>query len=173
MTTPERRLVPTETGRPQLLNIYLNDHLAAAAGVLALARRTAGAHRGTAGARGLTDLVAQLAEDHRTLVTIMAGLDVPRTRYKEPLALIAERLGRVKPNGSLLRRSPLSSVVELEALILGVTANRSVWRALQQLSASRARPDPDQLEGLIARAESQLAVLDGLRDVAVREALTS
>jgi hypothetical protein len=173
LTTPERRLIPAQTGRAQLLNIYLNDHLAAAVGVLALARRSAGAHHGTAGASELAELVSQLAEDRQTLLTIMARLNVPRTRYKEPLALAAERLGRVKPNGSLFHRSPLSSVVELEALTLGVLANRSVWRALQQLSASHAGLDTDQLEHLIGRADSQLAVLDGLRDAAVREALRS
>jgi hypothetical protein len=36
LTTPEQRLVPTATGRPELLNVYLNDHLAAAVGVVAL-----------------------------------------------------------------------------------------------------------------------------------------
>jgi hypothetical protein len=173
LTTPERRVVPGETGRPELLNVYLNDHLAAAAGVLALARRAAGAHQNTAGARDLTELVAQLADDRQTLIRIMAGLRVPRARYKEPLALVAERLGRFKPNGSLLHRSPLSSVVEFEALILGVVANRSVWRALQQLSANRAELDADLLDKLLDRADSQLAVLEQLREAAVREALTA
>ncbi len=173
MTTPEQRLVPTATGRPELLNVYLNDHLAAAAGVVALARRAAEAHRGTAGARDLAELVAQLVEDRRTLIAIMAQLDVPRTRYKEPLAVLAERLGRIKPNGSVFHRSPLSSVVEVEALVLGVTANRSGWRTLQQLSATRPGLDPDQLDELIGRAEHQLAVLARLTEVAVREALTA
>jgi hypothetical protein len=172
LTTPERRVIPTGTGRPALLSVYLNDHLATATGVLALARRAAGSHRSTAGASDLGNLVGQLAEDRRTLIEIMARLDVPRTRYKEPLALAAERLGRWKPNGSLLRRSPLSSVVELEALTLGVTANRSTWRTLGQLIATRAALDPDELDTLVSRADSQLAVLEQLREVAVREALT-
>jgi hypothetical protein len=171
--TTERRLVPSETGRPALLSIYLNDHLATAAGVLALARRAVGAHRGTAGAPDLGTLVAELAEDRRTLISIMARLDVPRTRYKEPLALAAERLGRLKPNGSLLRRSPLSSVVEVEALTLGVTANRSTWRTLKQLAATRPALDQDELDELISRANTQLAVLEQLREVAVREGLTA
>jgi hypothetical protein len=172
LTTPER-VVPGEKGRPELLKVYLDDHLAAAAGVLALARRTAGAHRGTAGASDLENLVAHLAEDRRTLIAIMARLEIPRTRYKEPLALAAERLGRLKPNGSLLHRSPLSSVVELEALTLGVTANRGVWRALRQLSTSRPLLDRDQLDGLIGRADATLAVLERLHEAAVREALTA
>jgi hypothetical protein len=172
VTTPER-VVPAERGRPELLSVYLDDHVAAAAGVLALARRAIGAHRGTAAAPDLQKLVAHLAEDRRTLIAIMGRLDVSRTRYKEPLALAAERLGRLKPNGSLLHRSPLSSVVELEALALGVTANRAVWRTLRQLSTTRPRLDRDQLDGLIARADSDLAVLEGLHEAAVREALTA
>jgi hypothetical protein len=171
LTTPER-VVPGDGGRPELLNVYLQDHLAAAAGLLALARRTAGAHRGTAAASDLEQLVGHLAQDRQTLSAIMARLDVPRTRYKEPLALAAERLGRLKPNGSLLHRSPLSSIVELEALALGVTANRRVWRTLRQLSTARPLLDPHELDELIGRADSNIAVLERLHEAAVRDALT-
>jgi hypothetical protein len=172
VTTPER-VVPAEGGRPELLSVYLDDHVAAAAGVLALARRAAGAHRGTAAASDLEKLVAHLAEDRQALIAVMGDLNMSRTRYKEPLALAAERLGRLKPNGSLLRRSPLSSVVELEALTLGVTANRGVWRTLHQLSSTRPRLDRDQLDGLTARADSDIAALERLHEAAVREALTA
>jgi hypothetical protein len=172
LTTPER-VVPGAGGRPELLTVYLDDHLAAAAGALALARRAAGAHRGTAAASDLENLAAHLAQDRQTLIAIMARLHIRRTRYKEPLALAAERLGRLKPNGSLLHRSPLSSVVELEALTLGVTANRGVWRTLRQLSTARPLLDRDQFDGLIGRADSDLAVLERLHEAAVQDALTT
>lgn len=168
MTTD--RLVPVPA-RPELLRVYLNDHLAGAAGGVALARRLAHAHRDTAAGAELADLAQQVAQDRTALVEIMASVGVTRELIKQPLALVAERLGRFKLNGTLLSRSPLSSVVELEAMALGVTGKAAVWRTLRELCGSEPRLDGARIEQLISRADQQLATLERLRVRAVREAL--
>lgn len=168
MTTD--RLVPVPA-RPELLRIYLNDHLAGATAGVALVRRVAGAHRTTAAGPELAELASQVAQDRTALVEIMAALGISPDLVKPPLALLAERLGRLKPNGSLLARSPLSSVLELEAMALGVTGKRAGWRALHELCGSEPRLEPARIEELISRAERQAATLERLRTRAVREAL--
>jgi hypothetical protein len=165
------RVVHAGESRPHLLRIYLNDHLAGSAGGSALAHRLANSHKGTAAARELAALARAIDEDRDALIEIMGQLGIPRTYYKEPLAVIAERLGRFKLNGSLLHRSPLSSVVELEAMALGVTGKRSGWRSLRELAGSEPRLDGARLDTLIQRADDQLAVLEELRVRAVAEAM--
>ncbi len=51
----------------------------------------------------------------------MEKLQVKRDHLKVLAGWVAEKLGRLKPNGQLLGYSPLSRLVELEALALGIT----------------------------------------------------
>ena len=50
----------------------------------------------------------------------MAALGLPVRRYKSYAAWVAEKTARLKLNGSLWSRSPLSGVAELEILRLDV-----------------------------------------------------
>jgi hypothetical protein len=159
--------------RPHLLGIYLNDHLAGSAGGAALARRLLDAHKGTPAEGDLTEFVRQVNADRDALIEIMSQLGLPRTYYKETLATVAERVGRLKLNGGLLRRSPLSSVVEFEGMALGVTGKRSAWRSLRLLAETEPRLDKDRLDALISAADEQLAILERLRVQAVQEALAA
>jgi hypothetical protein len=167
------RVVHAQESRPYLLRIYLNDHLAGAAGGTGLVHRLAGSHKGTAAERELAELARNVDEDREALLQIMSQLGIPRTYYKESLAAVAERIGRLKLNGSVLRRSPLSSVVELEAMALGVTGKRAGWRSLRELAESEPRLDKRRLNTLITRADAQLELLERLRVQAVAEALAA
>jgi hypothetical protein len=152
-----------------LLAIYLNDHLAAAAGSVALIRRVAGARTGQT-AVATRQLAQQMAEDRDSLASIAQRLGVRRTFYKEPLALVAERLGRLKPNGALIRRSPLSDVVEYEALALAIAAKRAAWRTLRELAATRPELDSSELDALISRADDQASQVERFHGDAIRQA---
>lgn len=156
-----------------LLGIYLNDHLTGAVGGVALARRAAGSHRGTPAGDELARLAHEIEEDQDALLEIMRALGIRRTRYKEPFALVAERLGRLKLNGSLLQRSPLSSVVELEGMKLGVAGKLSGWLMLRRLAGLDAALDAAKLDELITRAERQHDALEQLRSSIGVAALTT
>ena len=82
----------------------------------------------------------------------MEHLGVGENRVKVPIAWAAEKLGRLKPNGQLTGYSPLSRLVELEGLALGVTGKLALWRSL---AATRSDLGSFGLETLIERAESQ------------------
>jgi uncharacterized membrane protein/carbon monoxide dehydrogenase subunit G len=137
------------------LAIYLNDHLAGAMAGVALAKRLARTHP------ALRGLAADVEEDQRELVAIMRTLEVDTQWYKPIVGRLGEKLGRLKLNGRLLRRAPLSDVLELEAMALGITGKRAIWRALQTLEDPRL--DAAALDRLEERAEAQFDVVENLR----------
>lgn len=147
----------------ELLDIYLNDHLAGATGGAELARRVAAARRGEEAGEVLLRFAADVKADRAALLGIMAALDVPVRAYKVYAAWIGEKAGRLKLNGRLLSRSPLSSLEELEIMRLGVEGKAAGWRTLQLVADTDPRLDRARLTELIGRAESQLELLEGLR----------
>jgi hypothetical protein len=150
------------------LGIYLNDHLAGATGGAELARRVAAARRGDAAGDALLRFAADVAADRAALLDMMAALDLPVRAYKVYAGWIGEKAGRLKLNGRLLGRSPLSSLEELEMMRLGVEGKAAGWRTLQVVADTDSRLDRARLLELIARAKSQLELLEDLRVRAVR-----
>ena len=104
-----------------LLAIYLNDHLAAATAGVELVRRAASSHDGERGDE-LARLADEIAEDRESLRDIMKRLDVSESTVKKSAGWAGEKVGRLKPNDHLVSRSPLSDVLELEALRAGTAA---------------------------------------------------
>ncbi len=154
-----------------LLAIYLNDHLAAATGARELVRRAAGANRGSSYEAFIERLAAEIEEDRQSLLAIMRALEVGTDRLKVAGGWSAEKLGRLKLNGRLRGYSPLSRVVELEMLALGVTGKLALWRGLERLQSDQVALAEFDLPLLIRRAESQLDGLETQRLRAVGEAL--
>ena len=143
------------------LKIYLNDHLAGATAAVALVDRMIEAEAG--GERGpfLTRLKGEIAEDRETLEAVMAANGVSVQRPKLVVAWLAEKPGRLKFNGHLLRRSPLTPFVELEALAAGASGKELLWRTLRARAADEAAAA--RFDELIARAERQRAAIDEQR----------
>ncbi len=73
------------------------------------------------------------------------------------------REGRLKLNGYLLTRSPLSSLEELELLRLGVEGKAAGWRTLRTLADRDRRLDSARLDELISAARRQAGLLEDLR----------
>src|SRR3954452_9927861 len=119
------------------LATYLNDHLAGATTGRELAKRALSNNRGTEFEATLEWLVEQIVEDRESLLGIMRAVGAPEDHLKKLAAFAVERVGRLKPNNSLLSYSPLSRVVELEGLVLGLTGKLAGWRSLQQLDDPR------------------------------------
>jgi hypothetical protein len=120
------------------VGIYLNNHLAGSTVGRELSKRIAGENRGTPLGDFMKKLHLEIVEDRQTLLDVMKALDVGEDRVKEVGALIGERFGRLLPNGHLFSYSPMSRVVELEGLSLGVDGKAGLWRALQELDDPRA-----------------------------------
>jgi len=137
-----------------LLAIYLNDHLAAATAGVELARRAASSHEGERGAE-LTRLADEISEDREALRDIMKRLDVAESTVKKVAGWAGEKVGRLKPNDHLLSRSPLSDVLELEALRAGTAARIAGFQVLRAVAVDDSRITKEELETLMQRADDQ------------------
>ena len=148
------------------LSIYLRDHHAAGVAGTRLARRIA---RTPGKTDDLRRGASEIEQDLIELEAIMRRLDVQPDVIKDALARIGERLGRLKPNGRLRERSPLSDLLELETLLVGITGKRALWLSLR---AGTSVPRED-LDRLIERANSQKTIVEDARLDAVGRAFSS
>jgi hypothetical protein len=144
----------------RLIAIYLNDHLAGSTGGLELARRALGANRGTAFEAPLERLATEIEEDRDALLDVMTRLEVARDPVKVWAGWLAEKWGRLKLNGRITGYSPLSRVLELELLALGVEGKRGLWRTLVRVADGDARLEGVDLDELARRAERQRRLLE-------------
>jgi hypothetical protein len=145
------------------LGIYLNDHLALGVAGRELVRRAARQNEGTELGGFLGRLAGEVAKDLETLRAIVERLEIPVSRVKGPLALVAERVGRLKPNGQLRGYSPLSRYIELESLALGIEGKALLWANLRDLAGVGDRLEGIDLDALIERARRQRDELEGHR----------
>jgi hypothetical protein len=158
--SPDRRLA-----------LYLNDHLAGAKVGVELARRLRASNEDDPEVGPeLAALCAEIEADRETLKAIMERLDVSRGRLKPALALVGERLGRLKPNGQSRGYSPLSRLDELEMLQVGIAGKRRLWLALAHTRAEQL--EGFDLEALAERATAQLRRAEPLHLGAAARALS-
>jgi hypothetical protein len=157
----------------KLLGIYLNDHLAGSTVGLELSRRSLGSNKGSEYGDVLERVSKEIEEDRETLQRLMKDLGVRRDHPKVTVAWVAEKFGRLKPNGRLLTYSPLSRLIELESLSLGITGKVSLWEALREVADEDARLDAEELARLAERAERQRKEVWQLRQRAAREAFAA
>lgn len=153
------------------LSVYLNDHLAGATGVVELFKRAAGSHSGPLGEE-VARLRDEAVEDRRALRSLMSRLDVRESAPLVALGWLGEKAGRLKPNGYVVRRSPLADVVEIEGMRLGTFGMLGCWRVLRAVASSDDRIPLAELDALVARAESRLARLDALHLRTARDRLS-
>ena len=158
------------TSANEYLETYLQDHRAGAEMGRDLARRLAEENRGTRYEDFLASLAQEIDGDVATLDRIMDRFGVSKGLLKTAAAKVGERLGRLKPNEQLASYSPLSRVLELEALRGGVEGKLGLWDALSQIAPHDDRLDPDEIAALQATAERQLAGLRAQELLAAREA---
>jgi hypothetical protein len=153
----------------KLFGIYLNDHLAGSVVGSRLVRRIVkhneGNHYGSEAAR----LAEEIEQDKETLESLMDRLGVRKKKTRLAIATVGETLGRLKPNGRLIGYSPLSRVVELEGLTIGIAGKLELWQSLKATGEQVDGIDADQL---IQRAESQRDRAADLRLRAAREAFS-
>jgi hypothetical protein len=151
--------------RRELLAIYLRDHRAGAAGGIRAAERLRD-HGDPTLRQPMSLLAREIAEDRDDLDRVMADLGIAPSWLKAGLAAAASQLGRLKLNGRLVRRSPLSDLLELEALGAGVTAKRDLWLALAVLEPAIPELDAERLARLQQRAVDQLGRIGDLHSAA-------
>lgn len=137
------------------LPTYLRDHYAGAVSGTRLFGRVADGHSEEWVRVEVTRLRDEVSQDRTALQSCMAALEVRQESVTMLVGIVGEYVGRLKPNGSLLRRSAGSDVLELEALSAAVQAKSRVWESLLVLARHDDRLDADQLQALLDRAHAQ------------------
>lgn len=153
-----------------LLRIYLNDHLAGSSFGVHLARRVDARGEPRAYAQALSQVATGIEEDRAVLREIIRDLGVRPNWFKMAGGVIAAKLSSLKPNRRLRGRSPLTPVLELEELTMGVRGKLALWLSLGTLAGSDPRLDGERLAVLVERAERQLETLKTAHEQAAREA---
>ena len=149
------------SGNARFLAIYLRDHHAASQAGTRLAQRVA-LHN-----PHIHQIGREVREDMLALRQTMGRLGVRRDRVKDALAIAAERLARLKPNGRVVERSSLSDLIELETLVVGITGKRALWTSLGQVGALSSA----EANRLVERADDQLVRVEAARRRAAGRAL--
>jgi len=151
------RSATTATGtsvQGRYLAVYLNDHLAGSTAIVELVRRAAREHEGTELGGFLARLGADISQDRQALRRVMDAAGARPDCLKILAAWAAEKVGRLKLNGRLTGRSPLSPFVELEAIEVGVYGKLLLWQVLRDRRPPGA--GAVDLDELIRRAQRQL-----------------
>lgn len=155
----------------KMLGIYLNDHHAGSVVGSSLARRFERENRGNDYGRPIGEIAREIEEDQAALVEVMDRVGVRRKQARLVIARVAELGMRLKPNGRLIGYSPLSRVIELESLTIGITGKLELWRSMAALEDGPGIAGFD-FERLAARAEDQRDRVEDLRVRAAREAFS-
>jgi hypothetical protein len=155
--------MPTTATDDRLLGAYLHDHLAGAAGGVELARRAAREQADTPAGPVLARLAEEIEQDRAALRGILGDLGLSDHHVHEGITWLVEKASRLKPNGQLIGRSPLTSLVEVETLRIALVGKLAGWVSLRQLADHDSRLDADQLDRLIARGTEQADTAEGLR----------
>jgi hypothetical protein len=154
------------------LATYLNDHLLGSTVGTELAQRAARENQGSELGEFLTGVAREIEDDRETLLALMSELGVKPDQLKVAAGWIAEKLGRLKPNAQLRGYSPLSPLVELEGLLIGIQGKLAMWQVLAEV-AEQVGVDRARMEELSARAEGQQADVERHRLEVGRRALTA
>jgi hypothetical protein len=153
----------------EYLRIYMNDQLALGVGWRETARRAARENQGSPLGDALETVALEIADDVSLFEAVMRRLGLARNPVKPVLAVAAERVGRLKPNGHVRSYSPLSRFVELDVLVMGIEGKKILWQNLRDLAGINLT-DID-FDALIERADGQRRLLEPFRKDAGREVL--
>jgi len=156
----------------ELLEVYLNDHLAGSAAALDLIERIRSQNEGTELAAFLTGLRPQVESDKATLETIMERLEVPTSSVKQMAGRVMEKLSRARLDERVTGGVAVTRLMELETLSLGIEGKLALCRSLQRIAPVWPELAEFDLTALADRAVEQRESVEPYRLDAAGEAFT-
>lgn len=144
-----------------LLGLYLSDHFSGATVGLERMELMTHTNRDTPFHAELAELTEQLRGERELYRTLLDRLGVPRRRYRQVTTWLGEKAGRLKLNGRITQRSPMTAVLEAELMRSAVLGKIGGWQTLRE-HADEIGLSREQFTELIERAEAQIEMLDRL-----------
>ena len=114
-------------------------------------------------------LADEITAAREALRAIIEALDLRQRPYRQAAAWVAERVGRLKLNGRVRTRSPLSPLLELELMRAAVNGQAGLWETLADLAPDLGLPR-ERFEELAERSRGFSARLERLHEMVRGEA---
>ncbi len=153
------------------LGHYLRIHLTGSAGGIELfgrGERMADPHARTV----LGDIRGELVVERRQQLQMARRIGVRPAPLLALAAQVGERVSRLKPNGDPVRRTPVSDLVDLEAMRTAVSGKIAGWEALLSVADRHEGLDRAELTDLAHQGRRQLDQLSELHVAAAARALS-
>jgi hypothetical protein len=149
---------------------YLNDHLAGSVAAIELLDHLIKEQTGQSLEKFLVDLRNDVHADQEVLQNLIRKLGLEESSVRKAGAWIVEKIGQAK---IALSRDSVGLLQALEALALGVTGKKLLWRALRTIEAELTQLQGIDLSRLEQRAADQFERLEKERLHLSREAFTN
>lgn len=159
----------TDTIDWDLLSLYLSDHISGATAGVARMSHMAKQYKSTPHGVALHRIAGELREERAFYLDLVKRLGLPRRRYRQGIAWLAERVGRLKLNGRLLKTSPMTPVLESELMRGAIIAKLGGWRVLRDYHEELGL-EAGTLDTFIEQAERQVGDLDKMHAWAGKDA---
>lgn len=153
-----------------LLELYLSDHLTGATAGVNRIERMAEDYVDTPVFAELSTVADEIRSDRELLRNIIEDLGLARKPYRQAVAWVGERVGRLKLNGRVLERSPMTMLLETELMRSAVSGKLGGWETLREHAAG-LNLDPQVFEDLIASSHRQLEMMEKVHAYARERAL--
>ena len=147
----------------KLLGLYLSDHLTGATAGVSRIQRMAEAFADTPVAAELSRVSAEITRERDVLSGLIQDLGVRRRPHRQAAAWLSEHAGRLKLNGRIVRRSPMTMVLEAELMRAAILGKLGGWQTLEEL-APELGLDPATFRKFGDDARSQIEALSRVHE---------
>ena len=147
----------------KLLGLYLSDHLTGSTAGVSRIGRMAEAYADTPVSAEIARVKAEIERERDLLQGMMRDLGLRQRTHRQAAAWLAEHAGRLKLNGRIVRRSPMTMVLEAELMRAALLGKLGGWQTLEEL-APQLGLERSTFTGLIAAGRAQIEALDRVHD---------
>lgn len=158
--------------RDELLNTYLNDHLAGSSAAVKLIEHCRANNPEGALHAFLSQLLVDVKEDKAVLEDLSDRIGGKENPAKKGAAWLLEKMRRLKRNKNFFGYSDLARLEELEALALGVQGKLTLWVTLEAVCRLDDRFSGVDFQRLQERARRQHDQVENYRIEAAHKAFS-
>ena len=166
-----RYSIVTHSKSTNHLHTYLNDHLAGSVAALELLDQLIGNHKGDPLGKFFRDLRTEISADQETLRNVIHKLWAKESTVRKAGAWLAQKIGQMKI-GAADADDSFGLLQALEALALGITGKKLLWRSLDTIASQVAELHGTDFGRLEIRAEEQIRRVEAERLRTARELLS-
>lgn len=152
-----------------LLGLYLTDHLTGSTAGVDRIRRMADANADTPVFAALSTLADEIATEQHFLDQLIEDLGFRQRVHRQAAAWVGEKAARLKNNGRLVKRSPMTLVLEAELMRSAVIGKKGGWQTLRD-NADLLGLDRQVFADLADNVDRQVQILDEVHAYARRRA---